>query len=145
MKRFLLVIVLLIVAWCVYAQDGVFQIHGHLELGVFPNFRNVEYEVFNIYKTEKDVGFYLDMGLEFLLYNHFFIGGGLRTYAFKNDKINFIPFYCDYSFTAGIRVKWFEVGFRHYCFHPVSAGVGYGSPMLNIDKSYEEIYVRVEF
>ncbi len=58
--------------------------------------------------------------------------------TFKPDAINFI-------FFAGLRFNaYIEIGYRHYCEHPIKAW-DYGNESTIFERSLAEIYVELNF
>ncbi len=54
-----------------------------------------------------------------LLDNHLFIGGSAETWESPTGSIYFAPSEAFYSFSAGLRLSGFEIGYRHECDHPI--------------------------
>jgi hypothetical protein len=111
-----------------------------LEIGLLPNNSFVMYqkpadEVF-------DQAFYIQFESEIEMFRFLFLGGSIRTYLWKDKKgISFWPSRDGYQFNVGFRYKFLEVGFRHYCTHPV---IPYRYPIqMNWEGSYQEIYLRL--
>jgi len=90
------------------------------------------------------VSFYFDLETE-LEYKNFFVGGGVKTFAGKSTRVRreFVPYKITYKFAAGYNFNNFQIGFRHYCIHPVVPYVTFDSPIL-FQGAYEELYVRWE-
>jgi len=112
-----------------------------LEAGFFPNASFVMYEM----PVEEvfDLGMYVQIEAEVLFFDLFFVGGSIRTYVWKKEEgISFWPWRDGFMFNAGLRYKILELGFRHYCTHPV---IPYQYPaQMNWEGAYEEIYFRIE-
>ncbi len=114
-----------------------------LEIGFAP-----EYQSLNIISEESNFTrnenvYYVDFDAEVLILNYFFIGGSAKTFIQPNNKKrDFYPIQMDYLFRTGLRYKNIEIGFNHFCTHPVqsvgiiSRGTAYGG--------YEEFYIRIE-
>lgn len=91
---------------------------------------------------------YTDLGMEIQLGNILFVGGGVKTmlFAHPSDVLNvgFFPYGAQYRVNAGIRFRGVEVGFRHYCIHPVMPWVGIVKDYEPTWEGwYEEVYFRV--
>jgi hypothetical protein len=115
-----------------------------LELGYSPFYESLNSisEEYSYIKNESV--FYITLDAEIILFDYLFIGGAVKTYF--QDKINeksYIPFESDYLFKAGLRYKNLEVGFRHFCLHPVRPYEMYYQPQGSTDASYEEFYIRI--
>lgn len=117
----------------------IFTLLFLLEIGIIPR------ENFVIYETPEyvfDQAVYIQMECELEITPYFFLGGSIRTYAWKEKEgISFWPWRDGYMFNAGLRYKIFEFGFRHYCTHPI---IPYQYPArLNWEGAYEEIYFKI--
>jgi len=82
---------------------------------------------------------------------YLFIGGMIRTTVQPQDgSWTFSPSSDQYLFRAGIRVGVAEIGFRHFCTHPVFPYLGAKEiitgerPTVRYEGAYDEIYVRFE-
>jgi len=112
-----------------------------LEAGIIPT------DIFVIYQVSHeeihDQSIYIQFEAEIELFKILFVGGSIRTYAWKEiENISFWPWRDGYLFNAGLRYKILELGFRHYCTHPI---IPYQYPaQMNWEGAYEEIYLRVE-
>ncbi len=88
--------------------------------------------------------YYVTMETEAILLDYIFIGGVIKTYINdKPDDYTFSPFEADYLFKAGLRYKNLEVGFKHFCLHPVRPYEMYYEPQGSTDSGYEEFYIRI--
>lgn len=116
-----------------------------IELGYSPFYdsRNVS-EIDNIRIRTESV-YYITLDTELLIFNHFFIGGAVKTYYqdLKDDYFYHV-FEADYIFKAGLRYKNLEAGFRHFCLHPVRPYEMYYQPQNSTDGGYEEFYIRIK-
>lgn len=61
--------------------------------------------------------FEITLGAEFLIAEHFFIGGSVETMEDPKTSIFFSPFQSNYKFGGGMRWAGFELGLRHECDH----------------------------
>lgn len=115
-----------------------------LELGYSPFYdsRNAS-EIDNIRIRNESI-YYITLDAELILFNHIFIGGAVKTY-FQNDAsdYSYFPFESDYLFKAGFKYKNIEIGFKHFCLHPVRPYEMYYQPQGSTDGSYEEFYIRI--
>jgi len=114
-----------------------------IELGYSPFYesRNVMDDVTTRIRTEKT--YYITLDSEVVLLGHLFIGGAVKTYIHNTNSYDFMPFESDYLFKGGLRFKNLELGFRHFCLHPVRPYEMYYEPQGSTDASYEEFYIRV--
>ena len=114
-----------------------------LELGYSPFYdsRNAS-EIDNIRIRSESI-YYITLDSEIILFNHLFIGGAIKTYMHGTNDYDYFPFESDYLFKAGFRYKTLELGFRHFCLHPVRPYEMYYQPQGSTDGSYEEFYIRI--
>lgn len=116
----------------------------HLEGGYMP------LDSFNIYDSRRVTDqqkTYLDIGVDFLFFNLVFIGGEVRTdIAISNDEeLRFYPFIANYCFRFGMRINDnIEIGFRHFCIHPITPNVISVPVNLHYEGAYEEIYIKID-
>ena len=111
-----------------------------LELGYAPYYGTLN----NSVQLQDENIFYVNMDVELVTFDYFFIGGAVKTYV--NDKpgdYKFMPFESDYMFRVGFRYKNIEAGFKHFCLHPVRPMEIYYEPQGSTDASYEELYIRI--
>lgn len=88
---------------------------------------------------------YVDIDLEFALFQYAFIGGGVKTYIYRySNSRYFSPATVEYDFRAGLRFEPLELGFRHYCAHPVVPWVYFREISPQWEGGYEELYLRLE-
>ncbi|MHA1302130.1 MAG: hypothetical protein ACTSPI_00310 [Candidatus Heimdallarchaeaceae archaeon] len=112
-----------------------------LELGIIP------IDEFVMYNPSIEIVFdqslYVEIEGEALLFDLLFIGGSIRTYIWKNKEgISFWPWRDGFLFNAGIKYKYVELGFKHYCTHPI---IPYIYPVqMNWEGAYQEFYLRFE-
>ena len=114
-----------------------------IELGYSPF-----YESLNVYdnyysRIESENVLYINLDVEIRILDYIFVGGAVKTYMHGTDNYNFWPFESDYLFKAGLRFKNLEVGFRHFCLHPVRPYEMYYQPQGSTDGAYEEFYIRI--
>ena len=127
------IILLLLVSANIFAID-IIDFDASIEIGLIPQGH------IKIYELERDVykelSFYGDFIFTTRMFDrHLFYGVGSKIYmwkvvkdiAFKPDQINFL-------FFAGVTINdYTEIGFRHYCNHPLKAWEQ-GSEITNIEK-----------
>jgi hypothetical protein len=61
--------------------------------------------------------------------NHLFLSSGVETWETAQSLASFAPFQALYTFSAGLRLGGFELGYRHECDHPVISNISL-QPML---------------
>jgi len=114
-----------------------------LEVGLFPNNSFIMYQPNPAYVIDA-VGFYTDLEASMESYG-FYVGGGMRCYFWKDrDPLDFYPYQMTFSFDAGWRNEFFEIGFRHYCMHPVVPWLALTeAPECQWEGSYDEMFIRI--
>ena len=114
-----------------------------IELGYSPFYdsRNVMDDSNTRIRTENT--YYITLDTEVVILDHLFIGGAIKTYIHSTDNYDYFPFEADYLFKAGIRFNNLELGFRHFCLHPVRPYEMYYQPQGSTDGAYEEFYIRI--
>jgi len=114
-----------------------------IELGYSPFYdsRNIFEEDNTRIRIENT--YYITLDSEVVVLNYLFIGGAVKTYILGSDNYNYFPFEADYLFKAGLRFKNLELGFRHFCLHPVRPYEMYYEPQGTTDGAYEEFYIRL--
>jgi len=112
-----------------------------LELGIVPTSGFVMYDTPS--ETVFEQAGYVQLETRIELFKYLFLGGSIRTYVWKDrEGVSFWPWRDGYMFNAGLRYKQMELGFRHYCTHPV---IPYRYPAkMNWEGAYEEVYFRIE-
>lgn len=116
-----------------------------LEFGWLPGGTFIMYEREPLESVYLGGSFFTDMEAEFLLFNHFYIGGGAKTIMFKSNKgLVFDPQAVDYKFEAGIRIGIIDIFFRHHCIHPIMTYMYWYNTELIWEGWYNEIGIRIE-
>jgi len=108
------------------------------ELGFLPSSHFVVNDADYVFK---DVSFYSEFSVDAKLYG-FTAFGEARTYFWKNrEGYSFSP--DSMTYMAGVKYSAgpLEIGFRHYCFHPVVPFV-MRDYKFAYNGGYEEMYVR---
>ena len=115
-----------------------------LELGYAPHYASLNALNENDYLIRNESVYYITMDAEIIILDHLFIGGAVKTYINPiEDTYQYFPFEADYLFKAGLRFDNLELGFRHFCLHPVRPYEMYYQPQGSTDASYEEFYIRI--
>jgi len=69
---------------------------------------------------ELDNAYYLELGVDLYFIDLFFIKGSINNlFHAHKTKLIFYPDCDRYRIATGIRYKGFEIGFEHFCFHPI--------------------------
>jgi hypothetical protein len=115
-----------------------------LELGFTP------FDQFNMYiPTDSflviEQQYYAEFNVEVTAWNSLFVGGDVRIYAWRNEDhfIGFNPNRGAFLIFAGLRLNPFEIGFRHYCTHPIIPFIPREPAGIIWEGSYEEVYIRI--
>lgn len=115
-----------------------------LELAVLPNGFIQTYDTDLVHESLIGDGL-VKMEAEATLFDYFFVGGEMDCYLKVQDGDNpFFPVDMFYAFSAGARFDFLEIGFRHYCMHPIVPFLYHAEVSPQWEGSYEEIYLRVE-
>lgn len=113
------------------------------EAGVVPNNAWYLYEAHEWYEPDR-VGYYTLIELEAQV-GWVFAGGAVRTDIQPNSLGNYNPHWATYDFSAGLRVREVEIGYRHRCTHPIQTYVYNQGYLQNpvVEGSYDEVYLRI--
>ena len=88
---------------------------------------------------------YVDFEVEAVFFDYFFIGGSSKIYMQKaNVGKDFWPKNAEWGFALGARFDFVELGFRHYCMHPIIPWIYRQEISPQWEAAYEEIYLRIE-
>lgn len=115
-----------------------------IELGYSPFYKSLNVMPIDNKLIMNESVMYMTLDAEIVVLDHLFISGAVKTY-FQDDTsdYSYFPFESDYLFKAGFRYKNLELGFRHFCLHPVRPYEMYYQPQGSTDGSYEEFYIRI--
>ena len=70
--------------------------------------------------TDNNNSEYIKLSANILLLDLFFIGGSMQNnFYITADSWSGVPYFSNFMFTFGIKKDGFEIGFRHYCQHPI--------------------------
>ena len=83
---------------------------------------------------------YVEMGVEVTVVNHLVIGGVMTSHQVPHGTYQWRPIGMEYEVTLAFRFPPLEVGFRHYCTHPV---VAFNTPTEWKDRGGEQLYLRL--
>jgi hypothetical protein len=153
MRKPVLIAVLVVCALCmccgVAAQASeVLGMSYFVELGYAPNGGFVMYNESKVKdRALVDYDLYADLDVNLWVFNTLYVGGNVRTDFWKSvEGYDFIPNKMTYGIKAGIDLKNLEIGFRHYCIHPIYVYMTQTEFENNYDPlwegSYEEVFVR---
>lgn len=147
MKKILFVI-MMVLAGMVYGQEKEKRdwVDGFLEVGASPfaAYWKSASEVPG--DIRKEWIFYTTINIEIKPLKWCFFGGQVQTFFLdlKNEK-TFDPLICDFLVFVGFRFWYIEIGFNHYCSHPLNTRIYNTVPIFNSNRAYEEIYIRLSF
>jgi hypothetical protein len=144
MKTFFVSLFLIITIFCTIADPNILDLSIGLESGALPKLDWVFYET----PFTSSNNFYVEMDVEFIIYDLWFIGGSMRNvFSFTGHGIVCEPTNMWFGACTGVRFYGFEVGIRHACYHPVmvySTVYEQENRQVNTEGAYTEIYVRWE-
>ncbi len=88
---------------------------------------------------------YAELEAEVVLFNMLFAGGGVRTSVWQLEDTGYAlwPHKAVYQFNAGLRIGVVEMGWRHYCMHPVIPYFKLAKPLPIWEGAYDEVYLRI--
>ena len=141
----ILIIVLLLISARGYSIDDYIDFSFDIEFGLIPkgHIKQYEYSV-DLYKN---MSFYGNTYFELqFLDNILFSGIGTKLYIWKvNGGYGFHADYINMMFTLGLRYKLVEIGFRHYCEHPIISWIDGNYIDSNWERMYEELYIKIHY
>ena len=114
-----------------------------LELGFSPLYSSYNSLPVDSFGIENTNIFYVNLDVEVEIFDHLFIGGAVKTYTQNDDGVSLYPFEANYLFKAGLRFNNLELGFKHFCLHPVRPYEMYYEPQGSTNSAYEEFYIRI--
>lgn len=101
------------------------------------------FELHQTWKTENYNNYYMENTIELSIYDIFYLGGDTRITA---SNINIKNFYLSeiwFNFFLTLKFKGFEIGFRHFCEHPLMPYISKnGIGEIIAEGAYEEIYIK---
>lgn len=105
--------------------SGLFVFLFSFQVGLVPS-GNINYAINPVEAYYFENMFYAEFNVEVDIAKFIFIRGKLNNsfhlYDFTNEKVDFVQFSPDhdeYVFSVGLFYKWFEIGYRHKCYHPI--------------------------
>lgn len=116
-----------------------------IEVGVTPqsSWQAVTLEGYEQYCGGVTVYTQLDFSIS--AWGHFFLKGFVRTDTQPEAINSFDPYASSYEVSFGYQRGGVEIGFRHWCKHPVATYVLNRTDILpNLEGAYEEVYLRLE-
>lgn len=98
-------------------------------------------------KLELDSAYYIEFGIDLLFYDLVFIHGSINNlFHAKKNELSFYPDCDKYRVAAGIRYNYIEIGFEHFCFHPIFPYSGNDRENNNVilEGGYDKFYINFE-
>jgi hypothetical protein len=130
-----------------FSQDII--LNYDLTIAYLPLEALAQYEQAHILAEKSHLSFFVDFKAEFLLFNLVFIGGNMRSNFFKDvNNYTFYPDQMNFKFFTGVRIKEFiEIGFNHYCIHPLipymSQQYDFYNKQILWEGAYQELYIKI--
>ena len=113
------------------------------EVGMVPNNGWVMQEF--DYHLQEQNQYYTEFEFEAEAWDTLFVGGKIKTRMYDSpDSWTYKPFTDEYTFNAGLRFDFLEIGFRHLCTHPVIPYIRSSGAKINYEGAYDELYFRIE-
>jgi hypothetical protein len=89
--------------------------------------------------------FYVDMQAEAVAWGHLYLQGGMKAMMWSQaDNWTFWPHTMLYNIGAGLRWGPLDLGWRHYCVHPVMPYSILYDPVLTSEGAWDEVFLRVQ-
>lgn len=98
-------------------------------------------------KLELDSAYYIQFGIDLYFYNLFFINGSINNlFHAKKNELRFYPDCDQYRIALGVRYKYIEIGYEHFCFHPIFPFSSNGQEENNaiLEGGYDKYYINFE-
>jgi len=112
----------------------------YIELGSVVDNEWVMYEAAS--DLHQSPQYYTELGARAEMFDHLFIEGMVKTRMYsRNDNYTYRPFTDEYTIGMGLMFGNIEVGFRHFCTHPVIPYIETVSPGIRYEGGYEELYI----
>lgn len=114
-----------------------------LTAGVIPHNRFVNYE--DMINFDPAVMYHAVIQVELVSpKKYLFFAGGFENYYAKGpDGLFFTALQDAFVFQTGFRLYKFELGYQHYCTHPLAFSVSNTASLRAKYGSYDEIYLRI--
>jgi hypothetical protein len=125
--------------WLVLAYALTF---GFVPQDVFVFYTPPDTTSYNINSNQQ---FSVDMAAELRIAGIGYVGGDIRIYEWMNEAafLDFWPNRGAFSFRAGLRFGGLEIGYEHYCTHPIAPYLPYFHYDLKWDGGYDEFHVKL--
>jgi hypothetical protein len=116
-----------------------------LKLAFVPIQTNLIYPSdFSFQRCNTENYFYIDFYADIEIKELFFISGRINVPVFQyTDSFYFYPFALGSLFSAGFRYSIFELGYSHYCIHPVVPSY-HMNHSIQYEGSHDEIYIEIK-
>jgi hypothetical protein len=113
-----------------------------VQIGIMPinNYQLWDYNEHPTYENQFED--YLSFDFEFEAYDIFFIGGKINTIFFQKNIKNYVPVEMEFLFKTGVRWRGFEIGFNHFCQHPVTTFNSHKRINVTGEGGYEKLYLQ---
>jgi len=116
----------------------------YIEAGYIPQSQIFTYVSPRVEALDENHLFYTDLGATLFFWNVLYVGGSVKTYVWPLAPGIWSPHKADYLFKVGLRWGIGEVGFRHWCKHPVVPYLYQRDGFNTIDEVHEEIFIKFE-
>jgi len=116
-----------------------------LEIGLLPEGHLSMTDV-SEYTYDLNYSLYVQFECELQFFDMLFIGGKIYSPFWKKyGEPGFAPDSIEYLFNGGIRFYFIEIGFRHYCKHPVLPWYNSTFSFRPVwEASIDELYIRFQ-
>jgi hypothetical protein len=116
----------------------------YVELGYIPQSEVFTYVAPELECIDENHLFYTDLGATVFFWDILYIGGSVKTYVWPMGFGEWSPNKADYLFKVGARFYLVEIGFRHWCKHPVIPHLYRHDNFNTIDEVHEELFLKLE-
>ena len=116
----------------------------YIEAGYIPQSQIFTYAAPETEFLEENNLFYTDLGATLFFWNVLYIGGSVKTYVWPLATGNWSPHKTDYLFKIGAVFGILEIGFRHWCKHPMMPYLYTHGDFNTVDEVHEEIFIKFE-
>lgn len=119
------------------------NIYYSLTLGIIPNNNFVNYE--DQLCFDPKIMYHANMEMTFKTPKEiFFIGGGYENhYVKQGGRLTFTALQDAFIFSTGIKLYNIQIGYTHYCTHPLAFSVSNTASDRAKYGAYDEIYIKI--
>lgn len=115
-----------------------------LKLAFVPMQSNIFPEDFSFTRSNTENYFYTEFNIDIEIKKVFFISGKINVPMFYlTDYFSFYPFALGSLFSTGFKYSIFEVGYSHYCIHPVIP-LYFMNHSIQYEGVHDEIYIEIK-